>query len=235
MTLMREQIINAQIRAWSEQQTVRKREDKRRTFWPVITISREFGARGAALAKILGKRMGFEIWDKDLIRAVADERGGDMRMLKTLDEHRQKGIEDAVRGALTGQHTNLQYVRSLMRVVHTLAAHGSCIVVGRGANFICKPAQALNVRVVCPFEKRIQGYAEREGLDLRPARKILEQRDAERAEFIRRTFRKDVAAPAHYDLALNSGTYSLEQLADLVLAAYQAKTGQRLPECFCVN
>ncbi len=230
MTLMREQIINAQVQAWEEQQAVREREDKQRAFWPVITISREFGARGAALARILAERIGFEVWDKDLIRAVADERGGDVRMLKTLDEHRQKGIEDAVRGAMTGQNTNLKYVRSLMHVVHTLAVHGSNIVVGRGANFVCKPAEAFRVRIVCPLEKRVRGYAEREGLDLREARKIIEKRDAERVDFIRRTFRKDLAAPSNYDLVLNSNTYTLEEMADLVLAAYQTKTGQPLPE-----
>jgi len=86
MTLMREQLINARVQAWEEQQAVREREDKQRTFWPVITISREFGARGAALARILAERTGFEVWDKDLIRAVANERGGDKRMLKMLDE-----------------------------------------------------------------------------------------------------------------------------------------------------
>ncbi len=230
MTLMREQIINAQVQAWEEQQAVRDREDKQRTFWPIITISREFGARGAALARILAERTGFEIWDKDLIRAVAEERGGDVRMLQTLDEHRQKGIEDAVRGALTGQHTNLKYVRSLMHVVHTVATHGSCIIVGRGANFICKPAQAFRVRIVCPLEQRVQGYADREGLDLREARKTIEKRDADRVDFIRRTFRKDLTAPSNYDLVLNSATYTLDQLADLVLVAYQTKTGLSLPE-----
>ena len=225
-----DQMITEQVQTWAQHEAEAKRRGEALGSWPIITISREFGARGAALSKILSERTGFEVWDKDLIRAVADERGGDMRVVKTLDEHRQKGIADAVRGALTGQHTNLDYVRSLMRVVHTLAVHGGFIVVGRGANFICKPAEAFRVRVVCPLEKRIQGYAQREGLDLRQARKIIEKRDAERAEFIRRTFRKDLAAPSNYDLVLNSGTYTLDELADLVLVSYQAKTGQRLPE-----
>lgn len=231
MTKIPEQIINQQILAWSQQQAMREREDAQPTFWPIITVSREFGARGAALAARLGERTGFKVWDKDIINAIAEQGGGAVRVLKSLDEHRRRYIEDAVSGTLMGRrYTNLHYVRSLMHVVHTLAAHGKNIVVGRGANFICKADQAFHVRVVCPLEQRVQGYAERQEISLQKARKIIEKRDADRTDFIQRTFKKDVAAPSNYDLVLNAGTYSLDQLADIVFVAYEIKTGLRLQE-----
>ena len=40
---------------------------------PVITISREFGAKGAALAEMLGERLGFKVWDKELLDIIREE------------------------------------------------------------------------------------------------------------------------------------------------------------------
>jgi cytidylate kinase len=234
MTRTPERIINQQVLAWSQQQAIVERGGRKPLYWPVFTISREFGAQGTALAAVLASRTGFPVWDKELVAAVAEESGADERILRTLDERAQRMIADAVLGAMTGRYTNLQYLRTLMHVVHTIAAHGSSIIVGRGANYICKPSQALRVRLVCPLKQRIRGYAEREGISLGQARRVVLQRDSEREEFIRRNFKHDVAMPADYDLVLNSGSYDLDQLADVVLAAYEIKVGRRPQEVFSV-
>lgn len=225
-----EQIIRDQVRIWEHRRDMERQGAARPRFWPCITISREFGAQGAALADALAGRTGFGLWDLALVEAIARESGGDERILRTLDERRRKAIDDVVHAALEhGRHTNLKYLRSLMRVVHTLAAHGSSIIVGRGANFICKPGSVLRVRVVCPLDIRVRRMAEREKIDEREARRLIVQRDAERADFVRYHFRQDVADPVCYDLVLNAGTYALDHLTDLTLAAYEAFAGARPP------
>ncbi len=225
-----DQMITEQVKLWSRHEAEAARKGERPGAWPIITISREFGARGAGLARVLGRRIGFRVWDKDLLQAVAEESGADERLLASLDEHRRTAIDDAVRGALQGsQYTNTQYVRALMRAVHTIEAHGKSIIVGRGANYISKAPERLRVRVVCPLEVRVRGYAEREHLTEKEARKRVLTQDADRDDFIRHYFKRDHGNPSDYDLVLNSATFSLEQLADLVLAAYMAKTGMKVP------
>lgn len=220
-----DQMITEQVRAWSRREA--EARHKADGPWPVITISRQFGARGAQLASVLGKRLGFEVWDKALLNAVAEQSGGDVRLLKSLDEHHRKAIDDAVNGILRGsQHTNTQYFRALMRVVHTIAAHGKSIVVGRGANYICKSPSILRVRIVCPTEENVRGYAERMGLTPKEARKEIERMEAIRADFIHHHFRRDINNPADYDLVINAGSLDLEQMVELVLAAYAVKTGK---------
>lgn len=220
-----EQIIDAQIRAWELQQAPRGGTPPPEGH-PLITISRAYGARGAALANALAHRTGFAVWDATLVQAVAEEVEGNKRLMETLDEHRRKAIDDFVHAALQhGRHTNLQYLRGLMRVVHTIAAHGDALIVGRGANFICAPGTALRVRVVCPLDVRAQRIADKEGLDDRQARRRIEEVDADRADFVRHHFRHDTADPVNYDLVLNSDAFNLEQLADLTLAAYAARFG----------
>ena len=220
-----DQIIDEQVRRWS---TTTPRRPRREAHWPLITISREYGARGAALAAALAERTGFNVWDRELVHAIAEHTGGDAALLTTLDEHRRSMIEDAIGGMVLGRaHSNLPYLRALARIVRTIAAHGGALIVGRGANYIVRPQDALRVRVVCPLDDRVAGLARRLDLDADAARRRLVRMDAERADFVRYHFRRDVTDAADYDLVVNAGTFPLDALADLVLAAYEARVGRR--------
>lgn len=217
-----DQMIAEQVRTWAKRQAIRDVRGESPRSWPVITISREFGARGAALAAELGERIGFEVWDRELLVAIAERSGADEKLLSSLDERRRTAIDDVVRGTLTGfQHTNTQYFRTLLRVLHTISTHGKCIIVGRGANYVSRASNTLRVRVVAPLEVRIRNYAERQSIGEAEARKTIAIKDAERADFIKYYFKRDIGCPSDYDLVINSDTYSLEHLADIVLAAYE--------------
>ena len=226
-----DQMITEQVKIWAQREAEAQVTGEAPGAWPVITISREFGARGAAVAEVLGWRIGFKVWDRNLLHAIAEEGGGDERLLSSLDEHRRSSIDDAVRGALTGsRHTNAQYFRALLHVVHAISAHGKSIIVGRGATYISKAPDILRVRVVCPLEARVRGYAAHEGLTEKEARKHIKAQDADRADFVHHHFKRDVGNPSDYDLLINAATYSLEQMADIVLRAYEAKIGRKVPE-----
>lgn len=196
--------------------------------WPVITIAREFGAQGEALGRILSERTGFALWDGELVHRVAEESGANEAVLKSLDEHRRNAIEESIDGALLGgKHMASEYLRRLMKLIHTLSVHGSSILVGRGAQYVLTDKAALRVRVVAPLEARVRGYAERRGIDENRARTEVERADAERRRFIRQYFSRDPSGPSDYDLVLNTDAFALEGTADVVLEAYEAKYGRR--------
>ncbi|TVQ05854.1 MAG: cytidylate kinase-like family protein [Balneolaceae bacterium] len=219
------QIVENQIRAWRRQKTLQASSDKQEKKFPVITISREFGSPGAALAGYLGEKMGFNVWDQELLVLIAQELGSDQKFVETLDERRQRVVEDAVAAFLTNVHTNVNYLHALIRVVRTIEVHGSGIIVGRGSNFICESPQVLNVRLVGPLKYRINYYANRFGITREEAGKLAGIKDKERSEFISSNFQKDVSDPLGYDLVINSSFYDLEQLSDIVMRAYEIKTG----------
>lgn len=222
------QIVDQQIKAWSYQNSLDESAGGEKTKYPVITISREFGAQGAALASLLGDRIGFQVWDKELLQAIAEDLGSDGRFLKTLDERRQQEVEDTVAAFVNDIYTNVNYLRSLIRVVKTIEEHGQGFIVGRGANFICQDPLSFHVRLVCPFKLRVAKYAKRENIRQDEASQIIRQKDMERADFIKRNFYKDVSNPSEYDLILNSGTFTLKQMADMVMDAYEKKIGQKV-------
>ena len=221
-------IVEKQVRTWTENLRQTAREGRVEVHWSIITVSREFGARGAALAKRIAGRIGFTVWNREIVQAIAEDSEANREIVDALDERRRKAVEDAVLGALMGTKvTNVQYVRSLMRLVQAISAHGSAIVVGRGANYILRPADALRVRIVSPLDHRVAMYARRMGISEKEARQVISESDAERADFVRHQFRRQVDEASDYDLIVNSSTFDLDEMADLVMQGYKAKFGRR--------
>ncbi|CAN5131564.1 cytidylate kinase-like family protein [soil metagenome] len=228
MAIRVSQIVDKQIKAWNHRNEKLLSRDREKVHYPVITISREFGALGAALATKLGELTTFEVWDKELMEAIAEDLDSDIKLLETLDERRQQDIEDAVSGFMSNIRTNVNYIKSLLRVVRTIEEHGRSIIVGRGANYICEKENSFHIRVVSPFKTRVSQYAKKNKMQESKSRKLIEQKDQERAEFIKRYFYRDHSTPSDYALIINSGNFTLGQMADLVLDAYEMKIGHKL-------
>ncbi len=223
-------IIEEQIKTWEHKSSDKKKKitTPKGQPYPVITISREFEARGSALASLMGEKIGFKVWDKEILQAIADKLGSNQKFLESLDESHRESIKDAVVGFMKNVHTNVNYHRSLNRVIKTIEYHGNAIIVGRGANYICQNPHAFNLRIVCPIEKRAADYAASEGITKDEAYSVIKNTDEERAEFVRYYFKKDVDKSSDYDLILNSGTFSLQDMMTIVIDAYEHKSGLKL-------
>jgi cytidylate kinase len=222
-----EEIVGRQVATWGQSLKTAADEGRAPAYWPVITVSREFGAQGAALAGRLSETLGFSLWNKEIVQAIAEDSNASETVMASLDERRQKKVEDAVLGALMGSKvTNVQYVRSLMRLIQVVTMHGSAVIVGRGANYVCRPDRSLRVRVVAPLADRVGRIAGMHGMSDRDARQEVTKRDAERAEFVEYSFRQRVDEASAYDMVLNSATFSLEEMQGLVVDAYRRKFGR---------
>ena len=59
------QMIEDQVRFWMRQSASGSSRAVHGKQKPVITISREYGAGGAALAEVLSGKLGYKVWDRD--------------------------------------------------------------------------------------------------------------------------------------------------------------------------
>lgn len=227
-------IVEDRIKAWEIEKFRNKNFTSLKDKFPVITISREFGSRGAALAQWIGDRTGFKVWDREIIEAIAEELGSDQKFIESLDENRREMIEDAILGFMQNVNTNVNYLRTLVRIVKTVEDHGNAIIVGRGANYICLNQDTVHTRVVSPVKKRAAEYAERKSVTTDEALADIDRKDKERANFVKYNFKSDVNNASDYDIVLNSGTLSLDAMMNIVMEAYRNKTG-RAPEILRVK
>ncbi|MBW1879014.1 MAG: cytidylate kinase-like family protein [Deltaproteobacteria bacterium] len=224
------------VRALVEEQVGRWTTDKQGSRvgmqgpWPLIAISRQFGALGAAVGTKVAERMGFSFWDREIVTAIAKETGAREALLDSLDERSRNSIEEVLASMLMGEMTTMaEYVRQVVRIVGAVDKHGAGVIVGRGAQYILEEDRALRVRAVGPVDPRIEAYAKRQGLSHREAERKVVSMERDRQKFIRQHFNRDVTDPSDYDLAINTSTLSVDAAASVVIAAYRGKFGS-LPE-----
>lgn len=182
---------------------------------PVITVSREYGARGAAVGRLVAQRLGFAFWDRALLAEMAGRVHVGPAKLHTVDEHHSDDEEARTR-----------YASGLTAVAAELAAQGSAVLIGRGLNFLIDPSRALRIRVVCPLELRVRGLAEREGIALATARATVDYADRDRRAFVHEIHGRHIEDVTAYDLWISTGDVTVDAAAAVIISAYRYRFGE---------
>jgi cytidylate kinase len=189
---------------------------------PALTVAleREAGTPGTSVAQALGTRLGWPVYDHELLELLAREMGLRVALLESIDEKHHTWLDEAFRAfASVPEVTENTYVRQLMETQVSLSAHGHCIIVGRGAAQILRPETTLRVRLVGLLEDRIAGASARRGVSWKEAARWVESTDRERVLFVQTHFLRDPTDPRHYDLTLNCSRWSVSECADLIVDA----------------
>jgi hypothetical protein len=190
-----------------------------------IALAREAGTQGPLVAREAGRRLGWDVYDHELLERIAQELHWRMSLLESIDEKRMSWLEETVQAFRTDPETSghpvseSAYVRHLVQTILALGVHGGCIIVGRGAVHILPAATTLRVRLVAPLAHRIEVMSHRLGLSNREAERRVQTVDSDRAAFIRDHFTRDPENPHHYDLILNTARFSVVECADLIVEA----------------
>lgn len=182
----------------------------------IITVEREYGSGGAAIAQALAERLGWNLWDRDLTTEIARVANVDQRAAMRCDER-----VDTLLYRLFKVYARGSYERSLPigerrafdtdcmvemlhNVVEDVASRGKCVIVGRGsAYFLRNRRDAFHIFTYAPLDEKIRrlksiGKSEKEALQL------ITEIDRERASFIRHYFNAEWPNRALYDLMINT-------------------------------
>jgi cytidylate kinase len=222
-----EALLRAQLH-WQTRQRAEAGDDATATPAAVtIAISREAGAQGGAVAAKLGERLGWLVYDRQLLRHIAEEMGLSERLLDSVDEKRANWLMTYLQVFATNNAVSPgAFLYTLSKVVLSLAAHGECVIVGRGAAQFLPPEKTVRVRLVAPLNDRIAVMQKRTGLPIEQAARRVESIDLDRTNFVREHFHKDPADPTLYDIILNTARFSVEECAEMieqVLRRFQAR------------
>jgi len=211
------------IRAEHLERSGRGKEGKL-SYGPYLLISREKGAGGSSVGQLAGKRLGWQVFNNEIVDAIAKHAHVRRELIECLDERDRATIHDIVVQLLHPEPVGTAgYMAALREVVLTLGHQGDVVIVGRGAEYVLPSRFGLRVRLVAPLEVRVQRVAHESKLSLNAARVEVEQSDRERARLMRRYFRQDAANPLNHDLTINTAELTIEAVTDIVVAAVQQK------------
>jgi cytidylate kinase len=200
-------------------------------YGPYLIISREKGAGGNTVARLVGKRMGWQVFENEIVDEIAKEAHVRRQLIESLDERDQATIQDIIGQLLIpGEIGTSDYLRYLKQVVLTLGHQGDVVIVGHGARFILPKQFGLCVRMVAPIETRIQRIADKAHLGLEAARVEVEKTDHERVKAVHHHFGQDVTDPLSHDIIINTAAINVEAAAEIVIMALQRKLGVQIKQ-----
>ena len=199
----------------------------------VVTVAREYGSGGAAIATRLAARLGWQLLDRALIERIATAARVDPDLVEKLDEQVDPWVRrmgralwyggfEAVAVVDENDVVNADRLAVLTgRLIEEAAAAGGCVIVGRGGQCILRGRpDVFHVFVYASREERLQRLRTRlgEGADVAL---VAEEMDHERGAYIRRHFGVNRLDPHLYQLMVNA-SLGEEAAVSAILAALGA-------------
>lgn len=195
----------------------------------VITISREFGSGGRAVGIALAKKLNIPFYDKELVTLAGKSNG---LSEKILSQHEESFSSlQSFAGIGVGLFANYQESisdqihKAQCKVIQALAAKGSCIIVGRCADYVLE-GRSINVFVYADLSARIARKCSI-AMDEHPSdmEKHILSIDKKRKKYYEYYTDKKWGDPASYHLCFNTAPLSVDDCADII-ATYVVRYAQ---------
>ena len=195
----------------------------------VCTINRQFGSGGHEVGDLLAKRLGVKIIDKEVAQAIAQKFEMTQEEFDKIDYRKPSWWEEFTMfyspfAAMGSQRTTVdkavtsrQMYLEQTALLKKLAEEESCIVIGRCAFHIFKDhPHCVRIFVHGSEERRLKHAMEYFKVDEEEARRMMEDTDKKRYDYIKKYTGTSGFDLRNYDFCFNADVLSIEEMADIV-------------------
>lgn len=207
---------------------------------PAITISRQAGAGAITVAQLVAEQLDIQcpgdppcpwvIFDRNLVEEIVRDHALSQTVADYLVEDVKFPLSDAFETLLGLHPSSWTMMEKAAATIRKLALKGNVILVGRGSTAItANLPHVLHVRLVAPFQQRVQHFEVYYHVDETEAPRLVRERDEARRRYVRQ-FGVDINDPANYGLVINTGQISFEEAARIITNTVVDTMGARHPE-----
>ena len=172
----------------------------------VITIARSYGSGGRKMGKLLAKELGFEYYDREILRIASDESGISEELFDQVDEIKKMPLFRIARDVYTGE---------------VIPPDSDDFI--SNENLFRYQAKIIRVFVTAPVVDCVRRVMETDGLNLEEAEKKIKKVDKRRADYFKYFTGREWHDAALYDLCLNTGHMSEQKCVDIVRSYMDAR------------
>jgi cytidylate kinase len=204
----------------------------------LVTIEREYGCGGGAIAAQLAHRLKWTLWDQRLTEEIAHLANVDPCEVQRCDERMDSRFYRFAKTFWRGSHERSSHlmdqafdtdcmVSMMERVSADIARQGNAVVVGRGAPyFLRQQPEAFHVFLYAPRAEKIRRLLE-DGNSESQAEELVDTVDRERMAYIKHYFNADWPTRSLYHMMLNTAMGN-ESVIDAILNTMNlAKAGPK--------
>lgn len=209
----------------------------------VITISRQFGAGGITLGKMVADELGYIFADNNIVQRVAKEANVSTNWVESFEKEAgskfsrfissmvSKRWVDRVLGDERGYLDEQIYLDYLVLIIAQLADEGDVVILGRGSQYILDDhPDAVHVFLGSDLENRIKFMMDHHGMDRKKAERTVNNEDRRRVSLYKRLGKTDYEDPRLYDLVLNMSQVTLETARDMICDLAKQKEASKSSE-----
>ena len=187
----------------------------------VITIGRQFGSGGRDIGRKLSEILSIAYYDKELIDMAAQESGLSSEYFANADEKPPSTLSYGLNlmggfgygGTLTGE-TIFKYQSD---VIKSLAAQGSCVIVGRCADYILRNhPNCINIFLSSSPEDRIARIMAREQHGPQKAQELMSKVDKSRACYYNFYTDKTWGMASSYNLCADTSVLGIDKTVEMI-------------------
>ena len=192
----------------------------------IITIGRQHGSNGHAVAETLAKRLNIPCYSKEIVDRTARDSNFSHEVIRSYDEKRiSPFIAPSTHffGMDEGFRLNMQIASAQFEAIRSLADEGDAVFVGRCADYVLRSREDLvRIFLMADMPYRIKTVMERKSLTQDQAKKLIREVDKDRSSYYRYYTDQTWGESGCYDLCLNVGRVGIEGAAEAIEAFVKA-------------
>lgn len=203
----------------------------------VINLGRQLGSGGKEICEKLARELNIAFYDKELIRLASEESGLCKEFFEKADERTQKTFIGALFGNRVpfvgdgaipyGSCLNNDALFKIQSdVIRGLAENGSCLFVGRCADYILRDHPRLvNIFISASKEARIERIMQKEGITAEQAEELITKADKKRSAYYNYYSYNTWGAAATYHLCIDSSVLGIDGTVAFIKDFVKKKLG----------
>ena len=203
----------------------------------VITISRQYGAGGKTLGRMIADKLEYGFADSEIVAKVAEMANVSTHWVETVENEAggklsrfitrmvSKPLVDRILKGERGYIDEEIYLDYLVLIIAQIADEGDVVVLGRGSQYILNDhPDAFHILMLDEFDNRVRFMKAHYELTEREAAKVIRAEDKRRKALYQKLGKTDYDDPYLYHLVLNMGRVSLEEAAQMVCRRVQSES-----------
>ncbi|MCM1055105.1 MAG: cytidylate kinase family protein [Bacteroides sp.] len=179
----------------------------------IITIAREHGSSGKQIGKLVAEKLGIPFYYKEMTALAAQESGLDKEFISDINVNAPALLHslylstEVVRQAIIAQD----------RVIQKIADNGSCVIVGRAADYVLREREdTVRVFIYADEAYRIARVKEVYGDSSEETVKNIRRSDEARGSYYKNISGQDWGERHNYELMLDS-SIGVEESSEVIL------------------
>lgn len=194
----------------------------------VVAVSRTHGSLGKQIAKIVAQKLNVPFYYKEMIEVAAKDSGLSEKFISDINKNSPKAFKENYLSSFSVRHA----VAVQKRTIEKIAKTGSCVIVGRAADYILRNRKnVLRVFITAPEEYRINNVVKVYGDTPEQARKNVKKSDSARAAYYKNISGLEWGKKDNYDIVIDS-SIGKEKAAEILFnaAIEKEKNNKKTPK-----